>query len=379
MRILLENNPLLLIFLIAALGYAIGRIQVGGIRLGAAGILLTALCFGHFGYKVPAVIQNMGLVCFVTAVGFIAGPGFFENFLGNAKAYVILGAVIILSGVLVCICVIVFTGVKPDLALGLLTGALTSTPGLAAALEATGSEMASVGYGIAYPFGVISVVLFVQIIPRILHADMAEERKKLHSTDGRNVPKTAERLIKFDSFGLFSFSIAIVLGILAGMIRIPLPGHASFSLGTSGGPLIIGLIIGHFKNLWIFDMDIKNSTLTSMREFGLAMFLLGAGTHAGAGFLNVLHQQGFILFLYGAVMALAPMITGYLLARFVFRLDVLNILGSICGGMTSTPALGTLIHTAGTDDVTAAYAATYPVALAVIVIAVQLMGSFFHM
>ena len=266
------------------------------------------------------------------------------------------------------------SGIRPELALGLLSGALTTTPGLAAALEATGSDLVSVGYGIAYPFGVISVVLFVQLMPRLLKADMAEERKKLAVKDTPMLERRQERLVKFDSYGLFPFSIAIVLGILIGKITIPLPFGASFALGVSGGPLLAGLLLGHFRSVWIFDLDVRTGTLTSMREFGLAMFLLGAGTHAGAGFVEVLKDQGIRLFFYGAVMALLPMLTGFFAARRVFSLELLNALGAICGGMTSTPALGTLIHSTGSDDVTSSYAATYPAALAVIVISVQLIG-----
>lgn len=77
---------------------------------------------------------------------------------------------------------------------------------------------------------------------------------------------------------------------------------------------------------------------------------------------------------YGAVIAVLPIIVGYLIARKLLKMSLLDILGSVTGGMTSTPALGTLIQTAGTDDVAVSYAATYPVALSVIVICVQLMG-----
>ena len=371
---LLSENTIFVIFLIAALGYGLGRIEIGGVSLGSAGILLVALVFGHFGLEIPGVVQNIGLVCFVTSVGFIAGPNFFRNFKGNARAYVLMGLGIILSGGLVAFLVISFTSLTPDLALGLLAGALTTTPGLAAGIEATGSDLVSVGYGIAYPFGVISVVLFVQLVPVIMKIDMDKERESLKALAPKEEMPIPENLIRFDSFGLFSFSVAIVLGLLIGKISLPLPGGAAFSLGTSGGPLLAGLIIGHQKNWGIFDMKVKNSTLTTMREFGLAMFLLGAGTHAGAGFVEVVKQRGIALFLYGALMALVPIFTGFVLAVKVFKLEILNTLGSICGGMTSTPALGTLIHTAKTDDVAASYAATYPVALAVIVIMVQLMG-----
>ena len=368
------SNQLFLLFLIMGIGYAIGRIKIKGIRFGAAGILLTALIFGHFGYDVPQIIQNIGLVCFVTAVGFIAGPGFLHNIKGKAKSYVIIGTAIIASGFIICLLIQWGTKTPMDLSLGLLAGALTTTPGLAAGIEATGSELVSVGYGIAYPFGVISVVLFVQMIPKMLHVDLEKEREDLRKTSQGQQKMIADNLIRFDSYGLFSFSVAIGIGLLIAQVRIPLPGGGSFSLGTSGGPLLAGIILGHFQTVKIFDMRIKNSTLITMRELGLAFFLVGAGTHAGAGFVRTLYEHGLVLFVYGVLMAAVPLIVGLLMARKVFKLNVLDALGSICGGMTSTPALGTLISTSGTDEVTNSYAATYPAALALIVIMMELIG-----
>lgn len=369
------SNQLFLLFLIMGIGYAIGRIKIKGIRFGAAGILLTALIFGHFGYDVPQIIQNIGLACFVTAVGFIAGPGFLHNIKGKAKSFVLIGTGIIASGVITCLFIQWVTKTPMDLSLGLLAGALTTTPGLAAGIEATGSELVSVGYGIAYPFGVISVVLFVQAIPKLLHADLEKEREDLQKTSRWRQKMIADNLIRFDSYGLFSFSVAIGIGLLIAQVRIPLPGGGSFSLGTSGGPLLAGIILGHFQTVKIFDMRIKNSTLVTMRELGLAFFLVGAGTHAGAGFVQTVQEHGLILFVYGALMAIVPLIVGLLIARYVFKLNTLETLGSICGGMTSTPALGTLISTSGTDEVTNSYAATYPAALALIVVLMELIGS----
>ena len=73
------------------------------------------------------------------------------------------------------------------------------------------------------------------------------------------------------------------------------------------------------------------------------------------------------------IMTIVPMIIGFLFAKYVLKLSLLNNLGSITGGMTSTPALGTLITTAGTEDVASAYAATYPVALISVVLTEQLI------
>ena len=85
-----------------------------------------------------------------------------------------------------------------------------------------------------------------------------------------------------------------------------------------------------------------------------------------------------MLFVYGAIMTLLPMIVGYFVATKCLKLALLNNLGSITGGMTSTPALGTLISVAGTDDVASAYAATYPIALVSVVLASQFLTVLFR-
>ena len=374
------SNTLMMVFLIAVIGYLVGSIKICGLELGTAGILLVALVFGHFGVEIPDLVRELGLICFVTSVGFIAGPKFFRNFKSNAASYILLGILVIAAGALVCVAVIKVFGIPTDISVGMMTGALTSTPVLAAALEATGSDAASVGYGIAYPFGVVGVVLFVQLVPKILKVDMAEERAKFEAAAGVEVEEyhktKKEELFYADSMGFFPFSLAIALGIILAKIEIPLPGGAVFALGTSGGPLIAGLILGHFGHFGRLSVQVEKHVLECLREFGLALFLLGAGSQAGAGFVEILKEHGVMLFLYGALMTLIPMFIGYFFAVKVLHLNLFNTLGSICGGMTSTPALGTLIRVAETDDVASAYAATYPIALVSVVLASQFIGIF---
>lgn len=88
----------MIMFLIALLGYALGSISIKGLSLGTSGVLIVALIFGHFNLEVPSIIREIGLVSFVTAVGFIAGPQFFGNFKKKATAFVLLGIVVILAG-----------------------------------------------------------------------------------------------------------------------------------------------------------------------------------------------------------------------------------------------------------------------------------------
>lgn len=374
------SNTLMMVFLIAVIGYLVGSIKICGLELGTAGILLVALVFGHFGVEIPDLVRELGLICFVTSVGFIAGPKFFRNFKSNAGSYILLGVLVIAAGALTCVAVIRIFGIPTDISVGMMTGALTSTPGLAAALEATGSDAASVGYGIAYPFGVVGVVLFVQLVPKILKVDMAAERERFEAAAGVEVEEyhktKKEELFYADSMGFFPFSLAIAFGIILAKIEIPLPGGAVFALGTSGGPLIAGLILGHFGHFGRLSVQVEKHVLECLREFGLALFLLGAGAQAGAGFVEILKEHGVLLFLYGALMTLIPMFVGYFFAVKVLHLNLFNTLGSICGGMTSTPALGTLIRVAETDDVASAYAATYPIALVSVVLASQFIGIF---
>jgi len=366
-------NTLLAIVLIAALGYFVGGIKIKGIELGTAGVLLVALVFGHFGVEIPSIVRNLGLALFVGSVGFIAGPKFFRDFKTNAASYILLGFVIILSGAATSVLVSKIGGIRPELAVGLLTGALTSTPGLAAAQEAAGelADLATTGYAIAYPFGVIGVVLFVQLMPRILKVDMADERAHFEAAHTAKVKRYDGWLFKFDQGGFFAFMLSVVLGILLGNIHIPLPGGASFSLGTTGGPLIMGLLFGHFAHFGHLDVTVPIEELKTFRELGLMLFLIGAGVSGGAGFVDTLKEEGFILFIYGAFITMIPMVVGYAIARKLLKLRLLNSLGSITGGMTSTPALGTLISVAKTDDVASAYAATYPIALVAIVLCSQ--------
>ena len=389
------------VLLIAALGYVLGRITIKGISLGTAGVFIVALAYGmlfheqlttqlvvsqkdasgtvladiSFVDSALKIVDNLGLILFVSAVGFIAGPNFFANFKKNFKSYVLLALIIILSGGLACAgCIMIgrnFTdldsGEFTALMSGLLSGALTSTPGFSAAKDAAGAELepvVSVGYGIAYIFGVLGVVLFVQLVPKMLGADMAKERELLVGKESKaKKMKSDKKLIQMDDFGIMPFALAAVLGIIIGSVKF-----RNFSLSTTGGCLLVALLFGHFGRIGSISIMPKDTTLKVFRELGLMFFLIGAGVSGGAKFAEYFQA---VYFLYGIIMTIVPMIIGFLFAKFVLKLNLLNNLGSITGGMTSTPALGTLISTAGTEDVASAYAATYPVALISVVLVEQ--------
>ncbi len=393
---------LVCVFAVLFAGYALGRITIKGVCLGDAGVFVVALLFGAifkdsiFGpdsanaavfLDVLDTIEKLGLVLFVTSVGFIAGPKFFGNMKKNFTSYVLLGLVIILAGGLSaagCIGLgeIVGYGASIEsqdgfvaMIVGLLSGSLTSTPAFSAAKATAAAEyqsLVSVGHGIAYIFGVIGVVLFVQLIPKLTKADMDQERAKLVQVETGAKKNVVEKLFHFDAHGIAMFSIAAVLGTVVGAIKIPLSSAGfsgtCFSLTTTGGCLLVSLIIGHFGRIGRVNLSPDAHTLKLFRELGLVLFLVGAGVPGGKDFVANFDPMYFV---YGIIMTLIPLIIGFLFAKYVLKLSLLNNLGAITGGMTSTPALGTLIGVAKTEDVASAYAATYPIALIVVVLVSQ--------
>ena len=397
-------SPLFVMFLILSLGYAIGAIKVKGVSLGSAGVLLVAIIVGvifflcgekdgnnkliEFSFTIGSkkitlwgssaqsvfkTVQNLGTMLFVTSVGLIAGPKFFRSFNKSMISYVIMGAAIVLTGVAITV---IIAALDPDMKIamgtGLLAGSLTSTPAFGAAEEAAG-ELASqvtAGYGIGYLYGVLGVVLFVQLMPKILKVDIAKERETFVAANTIQIKEDGKKRVQVEEFGFFPFFVTVLLGLLIGSIQIPLGSGKPFSFGSSGGTLIAGLIVGHFGHFGKLDMRISKQTLNSMRELGLVLFLAGAGLPGGVNFVSAFN---WLYIVYGIIMATVPMILGFVLGKYVFKLSIFNILGSITGGMTSTPALGALISTAGTDDVASAYAATYPFALVLIVVACKLI------
>lgn len=393
--------PLLFVFVIAVLGYLVGAINIKGISLGTAGVLLVAILVGVLFSYVPditvggekivfwgevasgvkpsevfSVISDIGTLLFVTAVGLIAGPKFFRSFNKSMVAYIVMGALIILTGVGITVAIsAIDSNMSIAMGTGLLSSSLTSTPAFGAAKESAGlgtlaeSEVIA-GYGIGYLYGVLGVVLFVQIMPKLLKVDIAKERENFVAASTIQIKDDGKKRFALEEFGFFPFFLTIVLGLLIGCVKVPIGNGNYFSFGKSGGTLIAGLIIGHFGHVGKIDLKVSKQTLNLMRELGLVLFLVGAGVPGGVRFVSAFD---WIYIVYGIIMATVPMVIGFLVGKFVFKLSIFNNLGAITGGMTSTPALGALISTAGTDDVSSAYAATYPFALVLIVVSCNLL------
>jgi putative transport protein len=521
---LLLGNPLLALFLVVTLGLLLGRINVAGLSLGSSGVIFTALALGHLGYRVPDGVGTLGLVLFVYCVGISAGPSFFRVFVRRGKKLALLGLALVIIGGLTSLGLTRLLGLPADLATGVFAGAMTSTPALAAAMEALpGSSEVAVGYGLAYPFGVVGVVLFVQLLPRLLRVDLGKLARAAEDSDsgekvvralvevknpsvvgreldeltfiadagclvsralvgrelepvspdhrleegellllvgresdlplviealGRRSERTdlfleterhrmqivatsrevvnhtlaelrlrrrfgvtisrvsrhglefvpradheiehgemlvavgepeqlarfaehaGHRARAFDETDLISLGVGISIGVVAGMISFGL-GGSSFSLGLAGGPLLVALVLGHLGQVGPIAGHLPRASRLVLQEVGLVFFLASAGVNAGGRLVEVLMQHSATLLTTAAAVALCPMVLGFLLAHFVLKLDLLQVLGAVCGGMTSTPGLGVITAKVDSEVPVVSYAAVYPVALILITVAAR--------
>lgn len=188
------NDSIFVLFLILALGTLVGSLSWRGVSLGTAGVLFVALVFGHFGFSIPKAVMELGLILFVYSVGLQAGPRFFRTFQKQGLRFAFIGFSVALTGALVTFGLAWLLNLSDDLAAGLYTGALTCTPALAGVLDVFArfapeqQGTVSVGYGIAYPFSMISVVLLVQVFPYLVNANLRLEEQQWLEERRRELP-----------------------------------------------------------------------------------------------------------------------------------------------------------------------------------------------
>ncbi|MFI3293163.1 MAG: TrkA C-terminal domain-containing protein [Rikenellaceae bacterium] len=527
----LLNYSYFSLFLIVALGFILGRIKIKGLSLDVSAVIFIALLFGHFGVIIPKELGNFGLVLFIFTIGIQAGPGFFDSFKSKGKNLIIITLLIIVSAALTAVGAKFLYGIDTPSLVGLMAGALTSTPGLAVAIDSTNSPMASIAYGIAYPFGVIGVILFVKLLPVALRVDLQAEAKKLeaerrgaypaletcifrvsnpaafgktlaqmkvstttgvivsrvrHGNDilipksdlpleendyvqavgssdalerfaimigereegelpwhnsqvvgsllitkqsmvnkrlgdlhlQRNFGCTVTRVrrsgivispspdlaLKFGDklmcvgekealanmarlFGndakrlsdtdFFPIAMGIVLGVLFGKLNITFGGDMSFSPGLTGGILMTALILSAIGKTGSILWSMSGPANQLLRQLGLLLFLAEVGTSAGKNLVATFQESGLLLFGIGAAITIIPMIVAVAVGYGVFKISLLDLLGTITGGMTSTPGLAAADTMVDSNIPSVAYATVYPIAMVILILSIQIISSYF--
>jgi putative transport protein len=372
---------LFVIFSIGVVGYLIGHITIHGVNLGTVGVFVAALLFGHFGVDIPSGVTNVGLIIFISGVGLSAGPSFIASLKKNGLKYSTLCLFTIGMGAAVCVFIVTVFGVRPELTVGMMSGAYTTTPGMSAAREVVSASIDATtyvvtGYGIIYPLAALIKVLFMQIWPKAIHADMEKERK-LIQLDRDIISDTAKQkvnnLITVDPQGIFCLALASIVGVFVGSFAIPLPHGAVFALGITGGPLIVSLLMGHFGHIGPISLHVDKSILDPIKEIGLFLFYVGVGTQGGHSIVRIISENGMMLVFIGLLLVFIPLLSGAIVGTRILKLPLLNCLACNAGSMTFTPAMAALAEKSKCDDVAAAYASTYPLALLTLVLTCQIL------
>lgn len=201
-RIFLESQPMLALFLAIGSGYALGQVSVRGFALGAGAVLFTGLLIGAIAPKAtpPGMMSTLGLLMFLYGVGIQYGKQFFAGLKGPGLAWNLLGTAGVVASLLVALQAGSLLGLSVPVSVGLFAGSGTSTPTLQAALAAAGNSDPAIGYSVAYPFGVIGPILVIYLAtawlkPTIERAPPALRFSEVSVDDGRFVGKRVEEII----------------------------------------------------------------------------------------------------------------------------------------------------------------------------------------
>ncbi len=519
-REIIGTQPILTVFLAIGLGYLVGQISIGGFSLGVGAVLFVGLALGAFAPKAQIVgpIGLTGLIMFLYGIGILYGRQFFEGMRGVGQKYNLLALIACVAGLLVALGLGHAFGIKVGHTLGIYAGSMTSTATLQAALDVMQNKEPSIGYSIAYPFGVIGPILCIYFMTRVVKPKFPPKAQRFHMGEislgdkvsgqtlaeltkqlpsgvqvtmvrkgGQNVvpgddialssgdglmiiaesenaiAETAARLGRLEpgrivkdrsaldyirvfvgkanvvgvplarlplpagfpvhllhvrrydadlvptpdlalefgdrvgvlmppdrkeevrrhfgdtvkaaaEFSYVSLGLGMVLGVLLGLIPIPIPGVGTVTLGIGGGPLIVALILGKMRRtgpmLWVMPLPAN----IVLRNFGLAMFLATVGVNAGQPFVRTIAESGLTMLFIGVAVLLTTVLIVLLVGHYLMKIPYDDLVG-VASGATGNPAI--LVYStkmAPTERPDIGYAMIFPSMTIVKVVTVQIIG-----
>jgi putative transport protein len=518
---LIAGQPILALFLAIALGYLVGQINILGFSLGIGAVLFVGLAIGAIAPKaqITGPIGLIGLIMFLYGIGILYGRQFFEGLTGPGRTYNLLALVAVAAGLLVALGLGSAFGIQIGHTLGIFAGSMTSTATLQAALDVMGTKAPSIGYSVAYPFGVIGPILCFYFLTRRVRPEFPPKPAQFHMAEitleqlpegGRSLGEIISSLpagvqvsgvrqqhrnripdedivvnhgdallIAADSeaavaeaaaalgriepgriakdrsdlsyqrffvskvgltgtrladlplpadvpiqmlhvrrydvdlvpapdlmleigdrvgvivaadqiavaraffgdtvkstaeFSYVSVGFGMVLGVLLGLVPIPVPGVGTVTLGIGGGPLIVALIVGRLRRTGPISWVMPLPANIVLRNFGLTLFLATVGINSGQAFVTTVSQTGPLLLLIGAAVVLTTVLMVLLVGYYVLRIPFDDLLG-VASGATGNPAIVVYAaRMAPTDRPDIGYAMIFPSATLVKVVAVQIIG-----
>jgi putative transport protein len=189
-------QTIILYSFVIAIGVVLGKIKVFRISLGITFVLFAGIAVGHFGFKINHEVldfaKDFGLILFVFSVGLQVGPGFFSSFRKGGLTLNLLAMSIVFLGAATAMVLHFITGISMPVMVGILSGAVTNTPGLGAAQQALKEAVSanpmseipdiSLGYAVAYPFGVLGIIITMLFVRRVTRTDISNEIKKYNES-----------------------------------------------------------------------------------------------------------------------------------------------------------------------------------------------------
>lgn len=448
---LIWTNPLLLMSFCVFLGMFFGNIKLGKFSFGTSGSMFIGIVVG-WGitktiniteptselYDIAQDILSKGivdkgfldlfLILFIASVGLLAAKEVGKVIKKYGVKFILLGFLITSIGAATTFGISLVSSIdNPYLYTGAYTGALTSSPGLAASMEAARShsyEMlenyyklsllekqriihiiddkikielednnlnelsdeqknnfiksveaaVGTGYAVSYPFGVIVVIFAMNFFPVIFNINVDKEKLLLVEELKDNTKRSSVQTKNNNKnnrdvfFDLSAYALVCTVGYFIGIIKIPLGFLGELSLGSTGGVLIAALLLGHIGNIGPFCFRMNDKVLGVIRTITLAYFFSIIGIRYGYQVIDSLSGPGLSLVIASIFIASIPLLVGFIVGKYLFKINWIMLSGAICGGMTSTPGLGAAIDAVGSDDPAAGYGAVYPFALLGVVI-----------
>ena len=296
-------HSILLLGFVIAIGLLLGRLHIKGISLGATWILFVGIAFSHFGLRMDGemlhFLKEFGLILFVFSIGLQVGPGFFHSFKAGGFKLNLLATALVLLAVLTTYVIHLLTGETLETMTGVMSGAVTNTPGLGAAQQTffdmnTSNGMAkdvasslssglASGYAIAYPMGVVGVIVTLIIIKAVFKIDINNERAQIDAED-THIESAVKLVFKITNPAIFNIEIQEVDKQITnkfvisriyrnGAIELPLANThleegdqvlvITSADSTEVVKLLFGELIEYDKNIWNkFDASLMVKTLT---------------------------------------------------------------------------------------------------------------------
>ena len=413
----LVEHPEIAVFLVLAVGFWCGKFTFKGLGLGSvtatlvAGVIIGAVVSVHLedGSTARVVVSHgaieMFFLAFLFALGFRLGPQFFAGLRGAGAPQALFAVTVIAVGIMTSILISAALGYNPGLAAGLTAGGLTQSSIVGISQDAIGglpensdtldewNNLVLVGFAVTYIFGTLgSAIYCANVAPRLLgiqdlKAAAKATEAQLGLGDEQFDDATADHSVEHPAFAppevmvpatgeesgqsgeqerssTATDFITVGLGTAAGaLLGIPsvTVGNLPLALTPSVGALLLGLLIGWWRARSASPDRNPAGVQWFFETVGLTVFVAMIGINAGPGFVDGMRDFGVGLLFAGALVTLAPLIAGTLLARYVFKFDAVVSLGMLAGAQTMSAAAGSVQEAADSNVPLLGYTVPYAV------------------